>query len=344
MAEHEGSPFKKDGKIAEHPISSFNLNAHGENPDFELAGVEAPDLTPTPELKAELADRKTVTDPETEQAFGYVELNRDAEPSNTLVCFLAYSIDTEHEGTKYELEQIALQSGQRLVAFENPSTGLSDKLTTEQKDALKEGDWSVVAKGMLGAMKAQGLTEVDLEGSSMGARTAMAVAAHAAEFGIKVKNLVLIEPPGLTERSWGGLVRRFLVNEGMVNAPQYVKTVHDERGLESLDSPIDALKNFVKLLKTDVRGNAVAYPKGLGQETALEDLIQALETQPDMKMTMLSGGASEIAPRDDVNETYQVLDENYPGRAGLVLLPGDTHALGIGAARRIGWHVSRLLK
>ena len=63
-----------------------------------------------------------------------------------------------------------------------------------------------------------------------------------------------------------------------------------------------------------------------------------------MKIAMISGGASKIAPREDVNETYEALDDNYPGRTSLVRLPGDTHSLGAGAARRIGWHISRLLK
>lgn len=172
----------------------------------------------------------------------------------------------------------------------------------------------------------------------------MAVAADASEFGIKVNNLIVFEPPGFADRSLAEMYKHVLIDEGIKNLPAYTKLAKDERGKESIDSRLDTIKLFTRLAITDIRGNAVSYPKGLGKETGLEDLIRALETQPELKLTIISGGSSAIAPRDNINAAYETLAEDYPGQVGMVRLPGDTHAITTGFARRIGWHVGRILK
>jgi len=345
MSEHGPGAPEDNGKIGDHPISSFNLNAHGENPDWAPEGEMGPDLTPSPELEVELADRQVVIDPESGQSYGYIELNRNSEPSNeALVSLLAFGVDTQNPAANYELEQIALQSGKRTIAYETLSVGASDKLMHDQREALEAGDFSVIARGMLGAMKAQGLTEIDLEGFSMGARTAIAIAAQAKEFGISVKSLILLEPPGFVEYTTPEMYKRILYREGVQNRPAYGETVEDERGQSTIDSKLDSTKTFSKMGLTDLRGNALSYPKGLGRETALDDLFQALETQSGLKLTIISGGASEISTREEINAAYRQLTESYPGQVSMVRLPGDTHAMQTGSARRIGWHVGRVLK
>lgn len=108
----------QDAQIGEHPMSSFNLNAHGENPDWEHP--DAPDLSPSPELTAELTDHLRMVHPETGQAYSYIELNRHIQDSPPVVCFTSYSVDTSHDQTRYESEQLAIQSGRRLLVFDNP--------------------------------------------------------------------------------------------------------------------------------------------------------------------------------------------------------------------------------
>lgn len=344
-------PTRKNAKIDKHPISSFNLNAHGENPDFE--SPDAPDLAPSQELQAELRDLQAVEDLNSGQSFGLLELNRGSS-SRPLVNLLEYSVDAQHPDTNYMLEQVAIQSGRHMFVLENPSTGKSDKLTKEQKSEHNEGKFDSIAKGMLGVLKAQGVTEIDLEGASLAGRMAAAVAAHAAdpEFQITVRNLILIEPAGFDEASFAAMIGRLIVVEGMTSMGKYRKHLQDPRGKASADIIPDVVKNYSKMIKKDAAGNLKDYPNAIRSGTLEQDVATALATQPTMKAHIISGGASAITKRRDVSAAYGNLsnmpDPNDPNkefadRVHMIRLPGDTHMFNVGAARRVGWHVSRLL-
>ncbi|HSX15125.1 MAG TPA: alpha/beta hydrolase [Candidatus Saccharimonadales bacterium] len=339
----EVTPTKPKARVADHPISSFNLNTKGQNPDFpDFDDENAPELLPSTELQAELEDLRLPINPESGQHLGYLELNRDAADPRPVVSFFEYSVDADHAGSKHLLEQLALQSQRHIYAFENPSTGGSDKLTAEQHEALKKGDFEPIARSILENMQAVGLKAVDLNGHSLGARIAGSVAAHASEYGIVVKNLVLMEPAGLDDASIGKLIYRLGVKEGW-NMIKYQKHVQDPRGKETFDTPIDVVKNYAGMIRRDTKGNIWAYPKGLGKPTLATDLILALKTQEGMKTHLITGGASQIARRKTVNETYTALSTVYGPRVHMVRLPGDTHMLNMGAARRMAWHISRLI-
>ena len=60
-----------------------------------------------------------------------------------------------------------------------------------------------------------------------------------------------------------------------------------------------------------------------------ESLVDAIETQPNMKLTIASAGASKISPLEANNSLYQTLRLNYPERSiRRIVIPGEGHAYG----------------
>jgi pimeloyl-ACP methyl ester carboxylesterase len=349
MREHLPAP--DEAKISEHPVSSFNLNAQGENPPISgfttVDGpVTPPELVASPELKAELADYTEMTDPETGQKFRILELNKSIADQAPLIHALAYSISLDHAGTLHELEQIAMQHKGPIIAIENFSTGQSDNLNNEQKkqlEAKEEDNFGAVAAPILRALKAKGITEASFDGMSMGARIAASLFAHAAEHGITVDTVVLLDPPGLTDRTLRDMANRFAIQEG-ANQPEYQKLSTDPfQASKEPGGPLDPVKHFGKLAKKDLRANFWSYVKSMARGTAPSDIMAGLDSQPDAKVVLITGGASAIADRESANETHHDIQEAFPGRIRSKRLPGDTHAFGEGWASRVAWHISQSL-
>lgn len=348
----EFTPTPPDAKIGDHPISSFNLNAHGENPTIDQFvtkdGVVAPpDRESSPELKAELALPGEMVDPETGQRFRILELNTAMSDRPPLIHTLAYSISLDHAGTLNEIEQIALQHQGPIIVIENPSTGQSDKLSKEQKQQLESKDqdnFAATAVPILRALKEKGVNQVDLDGMSMGARTAASLFAHAAEHDISVGTVVLLDPPGLTDRTLREMFDRFVMQEG-ANQPEYKKlSIEDFTISKGPDSLADPVKHFGKLALKDARANFWSYVKAMTRGTAPADIMDGLESQPDAKVVLITGGASGIADRDSTNETYTLISDNFPGRIRHKRLPGDTHSFGEGWSTRVAWFISQSLE
>ena len=348
---NEHMPTPNEAKIGNHPISSFNLNAHGENPSIpefttEEGKVNPPELVGSPELKAELADHVEMIDPETGQKFRILELNRSATDQTPLIHTLAYSISLDHTGTLHELEQIALQHKGPIIAVENFSTGQSENLSKEQKkqlEAKEEDNFGAVATPILRALQARGITKASFDGMSMGARIAASLFAHAAKHGITVDTVVLLDPPGLSDRTLRDMAHRFAIQEG-ANQPEYQKLSTDpSQASQEQGGALDPVKHFGKLAKKDLRANFWSYVKSMARGTAPSDIVTGLESQPNANVVLITGGASAIADRDSVNETYHDIEEAFPGRIRSKRLPGDTHAFGEGWATRVAWHVSQSL-
>lgn len=326
-----------------NPIASFNLKTADFEPinPIETKIPRAEQLLATPELQAELQDPRLLTDPETGQSFELLELNRHVD-GPPLVMTLSWSIDSQHPGTNYEAEQTALQTGRRMLVVNNPNTGHGDKLTREQRHALKSGEgFDTVAKPLLSAFRAHNINQIDLDGTSMGGRLAASLAANASSYGIEVGHLVLIDPPGMSDRGLVKLTRDF-VSENP-NLARYNELTRDPRYSGS-DSLLDTMKFFVTLARQGFDANFISYTKAMAKGNLVTDIMTALGSQPDLLVTWIYGDASHISNPSEVMRTYHLLPKNLQRRVRLQILPGETHALGNGQAKRIAAHVKDALE
>ena len=332
-----------------NPIAAFNLNISGNNPDFQLQpGVEtdikpADELAPSAELQAELKDTMLITDPETGLSFEVIHLNREAK-GDPIIMTLAWSINTQHEGTNYEAEQTAIQTGRPMWVINNPNTSaLGDKLSAEQREELKHGSgFEALANPLLSALKAQGINRASLEGTSMGARIAASLAANASKYGIDIDSLVLIDPPGMKERSLVRLTKDF-VGENP-NLMRYNELSHDPRYTEN-DTITDTIKFFASLARQGFDANFLSYTRAMAKGNLADDMMMALGSQESLKITLIYGTESRISNPEEIMKIYkQQLSQLMRQRIRLKLLPGETHALGQGQAKKIAAHINDALK
>lgn len=340
------------GPIDENPISSFNLNIKGNNPDIELPRAKEAGLTPAEELvagdklKHELVNPVLIENPDTGQKFEVLYLNRNAE-GDPIIMAQAWSVDSHHKGTLREAEQVALQTGRPMYVVNNPNTSKSDKLTKQQHVELEDGPgFKAVSVPILGALKAQGIDRADFEGTSMGARLAASMTANAKEIGIEVNSLIIVDSPGMKDRT-----RRELLGDFAKEAPnmqRYNEIINSHKialgnEIEQEETIIDMLKYYASLAKHGFRTNFIGYTDAMRRPDLPQDIAKALETQPNLKLTLIFGTKSNISNPEKVIEMYQTLfDDETKKRIRLRILPGDTHALGAG--NRISWHISDSLK
>jgi pimeloyl-ACP methyl ester carboxylesterase len=344
MSEKHQSPMDKN------PISAFNLNVTGNNPDVDLPQAKdvglkpAEELVASEELKQELANTVFLTDPDTGQKFEALHLNQNSNET-PIIMTLSWSVDNLHAGTLNEAEQTAIQTGRPMWIINNPNTASSDKLTKEQQIELENGTgFDAVSVPMLRSLKAAGVYHADFEGTSMGARLAVSLAANAKEFDITVGSLVIVDPPGMTDRSLPKLTKDF-VGENP-NLARYNEIITSQKPADTdknEEGVLDMLKYFAGLAKHGLRTNFVSYTKAMARDDLPDDLIRALSTQEDLKVTFIFGTASNISNPDKILQMYnELFSTETQKRVRLKVLPGDTHALGAG--NRISWHITEALK
>lgn len=351
----ESTPEPKS-PMDENEISRFNLNISGHNPDIEFPNAKeggttpAEDLVVSEQLKHELNTPVFLSDPDSGQIFEALSLNQDAE-GVPIVMTQSWSVDSHHEGTLREAERVALISKRPLLVVNNPGTSESSDLTREQqKDLEKENGigFMTVANSLLRALEVKGISHADFEGTSMGARLAVAMAALAAYHKIKVGSLVIVDPPGMSDKKLLELGKDF--GGEAANMNRYAELTHEKDENEP-QNPVIAFIKFAKetasfyanLAKTGARTNFWSYTNAMKRGTLPEDLAFALETQPNMQVTFIYGTASNISSPESIMQMYQEeLDDKWRKRVRLKILPGDTHALGAG--HRMSWHITEALK
>lgn len=333
----------------QNPIAQFNLNITGNNPDFQLRpGVEtdlkpAEELIPSPELQRELREPMLITsDKPPYLSFEVLHLNRESE-GPPLIMTLAWSINTQHEGTNYEAEQTAIQTGRPMWIINNPNTSaLGDRLSKEQREELKHGSgFEALANPLLSALKTQGINRASFEGTSMGARIAASLAANASRYGIDIDSLILIDPPGMEDRSLARLTKDF-VGENP-NLMRYNELSNDPRYTEN-DTIVDTIKFFASLARQGFDTNFLSFPRAMAKGNLVDDMMMALGSQERLRITLIYGTESRISNPEAIMKLYkQQLSQVMRQRIRLKLLPGETHALGQGQAKKIAAHINEAL-
>lgn len=205
-----------------------------------------------------------------------------------------------------------------------------------------------VANSLLRALEAKGISHADFEGTSMGARLAVAMAALARYHKIEVGSLVVVDPPGMSEKKLLELGKDFGGEAANMNRYAELTNRQDENGPQN---PIIAFLKFAKetasfyanLARNGARTNFWSYTNAMKSGTLPEDLAFALVTQPNMQVTFIYGTASNISSPEKIMQMYQEeFDDEWRKRVRLRVLPGDTHALGAG--HRMSWHIIEALK
>jgi pimeloyl-ACP methyl ester carboxylesterase len=291
------------------------------NPDFTLDHIEQPaDQQPSEKLKAELKEHHTLTDPETGKEYTCLKLNwPPAEGQVVRLMTLQWSQSTESGGaTAHTMEQAALQLDGPVVVINNPGMAGSSKTDKEQRKQLRAGDIQTTAASMLRAVcSSEEIKELEVFGYSQGGREAAAMLAVAPDLGIKIDKAVIMEAPGAVEFS----------NLDLISRPQkegehlkfYQTTTRDAKLVEELgdnavanQSQLKAGLELFRAVKPDLRGNVSEYI-GMAKANLGEDLLTALVKNPDLEITLIGGGASQLVPKG----AYYELREEIVGAVAL---------------------------
>ena len=175
----------------------------------------------------------------------------------------------------------------------------------------------------------------------MGARIAASLAANASKYGIEIDSLVLIDPPGMKDRSLPRLTMDF-VGENP-NLMRYNALSKDPRYTDS-DTIMDTIKFFASLARQGFDTNFLSYTRAMANGNLADDMMMALGSQESLKITLIYGTESRISNPEEIMKLYkQQLSQVMRQRIRLKLLPGETHALGQGQAKKIAAHIKEAL-
>lgn len=323
----EGNPIR----TGRH-IEIQNLNPDWQpTPESELPPV--PEATPSETLLQEIKNGEKIIDPESGQQFNALKLNWEKMRignERVLVFLPPFNNAIEEGATNYRIQELARQLEMPTLAIDHPSVGKSDKLTDKQKEAMKGGDgYTEIARAELRAMQQMGIKEIDIVGQSMGAFTAAEMARVANEFDIEIKNLLLIESPGVEDVSLKEIAQRFL-SEGkyldLYQSTPYDPAMREASGLTSstLERQWDLLSWGVSAFKN----SGVKYAEMMRHKVLTDYLKQGLSTNPDMKVTLMNGTISTVSPREANNQVVEDLKaDGYADRIRHVTLPGEPHSV-----------------
>ena len=309
----------------ENPISEFNARGGSDLADYtrhtEWFLQGHPDLFETmwPVIEAEMPPLELAEDPTTGQQLRLQRYNwpEDGNVGDEPVTIssMSFSVDLGMKPTNYQNYLEATALGTPVIFFDNPSYGKSDKLTTEQKEALKkQGDFGPIARPMLGISKELGVKKANFKGYSMGAEVAAAMAAHAHEYDIEAENLFIMEAPRVVAHPPLKLAKDFL---GEANNVKF-----------AWQHPMDPILRQAGQIKLGIPGGLVPYGRAMTRNGITRDVWTAMQTQPTMKLTIASANRSQISPNSANNRLYQSMRDHFPGRTRRIVIPGEGHAYG----------------
>ncbi len=360
--------------LNENDLTAFNLNLRGTNPEFHLASddefwanIGHMDLTrddeynraliaigarekiqalapedqilphpPMPERGELQTAAESIQDPDTGQSLNALKLNWNKSGPVT-VFIAAFLSDVEKGPTNLRVNEVARQDpNHRLLALNPPSMGSSDDLTPEQRASIDHGEgFDSITIPMLQAMRAEGITDINLIGTSLGAAIASNMIAHAHDLGINVHEAILMEAPN-TKRTW-----RTRLGLGMAKEAKYFDAYHQNPANPALteatwlDKPKKERKRREKDLALDPlrhgrgRDTLLRFPKAMAEGRLEPELDAGLTHQPDLHITLVNGGESHISPSKHNNRVADHLTAGAErkGRVERVIEPGGKHSI-----------------
>ena len=305
------SEFNARGGLDLEDYQAFEKHLENEHPDIGKEDWE--------KTRTGLPTFELVEDRETGQKIRIQKFNwpADNDVTDQTVTFMnmPFSVAADPDHIQYEHFLVAKELGTPFVVFENPGYGQSDKLTKLQSKDLKvSGDFSSIARPMLGIAKELGTNNANFIGYSMGAETAAAMAANAVNYGIAVDNLFVMESPGVEVHEPVKLARDFM---------------SDANNLKfTWKHPADPVLREVGKLKPALPHGTLSYGRAMVNSNFENSLRVSLITQPQMDLTLASAGDSKISPLQANNRIYDKLRSVYQNRVHRVIIPGEGHAYG----------------
>lgn len=301
---------------------------------IETSGLPTSDTTPSRELQRELRSPIKLTDSATGQSFTGLKLNwrqfSQDTPQRVIVSLPEYNSPVRKGPPRYRVEELARQTGSPVLAINYPKVDGSSRFTATQKKALREdGDYGFIALAQLRALQAEGITDIDLVGRSMGAWAAASLAAHAQEVGITVHNLVMVDSPGVTRFTEKELMSKEF-SEG-TNYDFYLQHPYDlaQRTAGGIHPTrtrayTGLARWFLTIPLNDPFG---VERKAMAKNTLEQTLQKALDTNPAMQLQHITGSVSSISPDESNRDIMQQLQSNFPGRAHQSIFPGEPHLI-----------------
>lgn len=272
------------------------------------------------ELQKVLPPFELVEDPVTKQhlrvqRFNWPKDNKDVSEQTVTVYNVPFSVPIDLKHLVYQHLLLAEAIGSPLIVIENPGYGESDKLTSAQKSALKNGDFGPVAESMLGILVNTGAKKINCVGYSMGSDVAAAIASHSSRQGIEVENLFIMESPRVEKQKPVRLGLNF---------------ASDANNLKfTWKNPVDPVLSEVAKLGLGLPKGLSTYGRALYKGGLQEDIESALVSQPNMKVTVASAGSSKISSSAANADLNRQLHESFPDRSiRQIVVPGESHAYG----------------
>ncbi len=335
----------KKGKLIQNPMARINLGLTAVDKDGKVIKLnqdwqptpesglpQTPEPVPSEKLLQEMKSTEKVVDPETKQKFNIIKANWEKlskEGQERVLVFLPpFNNAIEKGATNYRIQELARQLEMPTLAIDQPSIGGSDKITDKQKEAMKTGvGYKSIAEAELRVMKELGIKEIDLVGQSMGAFTAAEIARVASEYGIKVKNLVLIESPGIEDVSLMELAKRFLAEKkylALYQSAPYDPRMREASGFAkgSLEQSWDLISWGASIFKN----SGISYAEMMRKKVVPEYLKESLGANPELELTVINGTLSTVSPAEANNQMVEELKTaGYSDRVHHMTLPGLGH-------------------
>lgn len=214
---------------------------------------------------------------------------------------------------------------QRLIVFANPGVPLRDgsgKPRLRHLPKVARGDLEPITVGSLAYLKAQGISSIVQYGYSFGADRALAMAAMASVYDIKVSKLVAADPASIKRRSFLQLLRDF--NAGGKSLKKTLQSV-DSKLLR--DSRPRSSEHPYVVMAALLRPTNLAIARALSKGGFESRLQAALRAQPDMRVQLVWGSKSELSDDDIMQALAEEHVQLHPKRMAYIRIVGQNHSM-----------------
>jgi hypothetical protein len=330
------------GTISGH-FREFNNNAS----HFLVDGENKENIEePLPEIKFD-----EVRDAETGQVYRIFIINKEMLEEGKVPLVLTFQYNKYNIGIddpySQELAQVMAQGGRPIIGIESPSVGGSSDMTKAQEDNLNVGKkpFEEISRSQLRALsveiyhKSNKDKEIDFGGYSQGAINALSNAEVADEFDLKVRSVVMLDPPGITDHTEGKGRKWAIV--GLGRAMRAETSNLSFYGFDDKKYSILAKSLSIKNDDISLRKMQILYSAATGRIVLPEILRSVLSKQPQIKITFINGSESKITLTEDRKKLFREFSNDR--RIRWIVLPGDTHSVGVNV-RRIGWLFKFIMK
>jgi pimeloyl-ACP methyl ester carboxylesterase len=251
---------------------------------------------------------------------------------------------TERDGVMGESHYRLIRLGELdepLVGINLPQTGGSDPLTAEQKSDKYDDVFEGVADAYVNTLISKNIRNVNLLGYSIGgtlmATVAERIAKHNATAAeaetIKVKKIVLLEPPGVTKLTLPGISVRNMLEAKTLDRDHALPTDPDlveASGLLLPDEKRAANKKAFNARFIKEVDPKFVYTRAITKATVEPRLETALRGLPDLEgVTIVTGSESKLSPEKAVAPMVGRLNAldggKYAGKVNHVIKQGEGH-------------------